>query len=564
MAVSSPGVPLGVVHAGCGAIIAERVSYHNTEDPTGPGGRVRRGRGAGAIYDLITSRTMLRRERTTMRELELDGIHDDGEHIVLRDLDGEQYTLRIDEALRAAVRRDRPALGLIQSSEATALRPREIQALLRGGRTADEISDMASIDVEHVRRYEGPVLAERGFTAERARTFKVDRSGGPVLDEIVTERLAARQALEGLRWDAWRLPDGTWNLELVFRSGGRDREAHWIADMTRQVVVAEDDEARWLSLDDDALDQPVVGRARLTSLKSSVYDQESDADGASARPRRTAPRNLGRQAPSREDGSPRAASADAGPSGRGDRGDAIDESTLDALNARRGLRPVPASLDDEPTWSTLEEDEERSARSADEDALREYADSPREDLPEDVDEDDVDGGAPVDDEDLEVTGGPEGDIDAHQVDDSQDDADADGRDAGPTPLVVPGRTLEESVSSGERGTDDEPSAPAAGEGRGRGGSTAIPAANDTVDLTPLPGFDDVAYSPAEDSDAQSSADAEDGEAPGGSASRGSAAKNSGGKGAKKPAKGEKKSSSSRAKRSSIPSWDEIVFGSKHD
>ncbi|MCG7309000.1 septation protein SepH [Brachybacterium sp. ACRRE] len=477
-----------------------------------------------------------------MRELELDGIHDDGEHIVLRDPDGEQYTLRIDEALRAAVRRDRPALGLIQSSEATALRPREIQALLRGGRTADEISEMASIDVEHVRRYEGPVLAERGFTAERARGFKVDRSGGPVLDEIVTERLAARQALEGLRWDAWRLPDGTWNLELVFRSGGRDREAHWIADMTRQVVVAEDDEARWLSLDDDALDQPVAGRARLTSLKSSVYDQESDADGASARPRRTAPRSLGRQAPDRGDH----------PS-RGGRGDAIDEDALDALNARRGLRSVPASLDDEPTWSTLEEDEERSTRSADEEALREHSDAPREDLPEDVDEDDVDGGAQADDDDLEVTGGPEGDVDAERA-----DPDTEGAGAEPEPLVVPGRTLEESVASGDRAADEEPSAAAGSEADDAGRGTGFaPAANDTVDLTPLPGFDDVAYSPAEGAEAKSAKDGDGGQA-------GSTAQRSGGKDAKKSGKGEKKSSSSRAKRSSIPSWDEIVFGSKHD
>ncbi|MCU6387466.1 DUF3071 domain-containing protein [Enterobacter quasiroggenkampii] len=39
-----------------------------------------------------------------MRELELDGIHDDGEHVVLIDSDGDRYTLRITQALRAAVR----------------------------------------------------------------------------------------------------------------------------------------------------------------------------------------------------------------------------------------------------------------------------------------------------------------------------------------------------------------------------------------------------------------------------------------------------------------------------
>ncbi|PWH05835.1 DUF3071 domain-containing protein [Brachybacterium endophyticum] len=490
-----------------------------------------------------------------MRELELDGIHDDGEHIVLRDLDGEQYTLRIDEAVRAAVRRDRPALGLIQSSEATALRPREIQAMLRAGHTAENISQMASIDLEHVRRYEGPVLAERGFTAERARTFKVDRSGGPVLDSIVTERLAARQALEGTRWDAWRLPDGTWNLELVFRSGGREREAHWIADMIRQIVVAEDDEARWLSLDDDALDQPVVGRARLTSLKSSVYDQESDADGASARPRRSTPRSLQRpgSVPPQEQ-----TAEDERPVGTGSAadGDPIDEDALEQINARRGLRPVPLAGDEEPTWSTLEEDEQRSTRAADEEAEREYAVSgshPDQDtLPEAYDEDDVDGGTdrPEDDQ-LDVTGGPEGDTDPGE------DPEADGR----TPLVVPGRTLDESVAEGTEDPREDTHTPGTGEAtRGAAGerpAAAVPS-NDTVDLTPLPGFDDVPTRASANSGEQDTAAKSEDPAPDSGPRRGTK---------KDTKKGEKKngsSSPSRAKRSSIPSWDEIVFGSKHD
>src|SRR5690554_3458298 len=62
-------------------------------------------------------------ERTTMRELELDGIHDDGEHLLLVDSDGERYTLRIDKALRAAVRSDRPALNMIQAADAAPVRP---------------------------------------------------------------------------------------------------------------------------------------------------------------------------------------------------------------------------------------------------------------------------------------------------------------------------------------------------------------------------------------------------------------------------------------------------------
>src|SRR5699024_12299751 len=73
-------------------------------------------------------------------------------------------------------------------------------------------------------RYEGPVLAEREWAAQRARAFP-DGRGGPSLDEVVTERLAARQATEDTAWDAWRRPDGSWTLELSFSAAGRDRKS---------------------------------------------------------------------------------------------------------------------------------------------------------------------------------------------------------------------------------------------------------------------------------------------------------------------------------------------------
>ena len=45
-----------------------------------------------------------------MDELELVGLADDGEHLVLTRADGQRFRVRIDEPLRAAVRRDRPQL----------------------------------------------------------------------------------------------------------------------------------------------------------------------------------------------------------------------------------------------------------------------------------------------------------------------------------------------------------------------------------------------------------------------------------------------------------------------
>ena len=67
----------------------------------------------------------------------------------------------VDEALRAAARRDRPRLGQLQIEIEGGLRPREVQALIRRGLSAEEVADRAGWTVEKVRRFEGPVLAER-------------------------------------------------------------------------------------------------------------------------------------------------------------------------------------------------------------------------------------------------------------------------------------------------------------------------------------------------------------------------------------------------------------------
>lgn len=387
-----------------------------------------------------------------MRELQLDGIHDDGDHLVMTDSDGERYTLRIDEALRAAVRRDRPALGMIQAAQHAPLRPREIQAMLRAGRDAEEIARIADVDVEHVRRFEGPVLAEREYIAERARTFHVGRGGGPTLGDLAAQRLRARQADPEARWDAWRNDDGTWTIELAFEAGGRAREAHWNVDMPRQAVTADDDEARWLTDDEAPVAGEGRGRPRLTAVKGRVYDVEADG-GVDHE-----------EAPSTPWGSVRRTPRDEHPA-------AIAEDDLDALNARRGLRsltsrtaPSDASQEGQEgqegsVWSRLDE-----AADPDAEALREHAD--------------------------EVDPPEGGDTEADEV----EGEGAETRDA--------------EDGTGTDAEDRTPSAPESHHG-------------DTVELTPLPGFD--------------------------------------GEGSPAPAK-----KKPRTKRSSIPSWDEIVFGSKSD
>ena len=94
-----------------------------------------------------------------MQDLQLIGVHEDGEHLLLTGADGERFQMPIDDALRAAIRRDRPHLGQLQIEVDGGLRPREVQALIRAGASSQDAATRAGWTIEKVHRYEGPILA---------------------------------------------------------------------------------------------------------------------------------------------------------------------------------------------------------------------------------------------------------------------------------------------------------------------------------------------------------------------------------------------------------------------
>jgi hypothetical protein len=190
-----------------------------------------------------------------MHDLRLVGVHEDGEHLLLSGPSGEQYLLTVDESLRAAVRRDRAHLGQLQIEMSGELRPREVQAQIRAGATADEVAARSGWPVDRVRRYEGAVLAERAHITDLARAVTLRRRGSdttsPTLSSRVEQRLAARGVeIHENGWDSWRAEDGPWMVTLRFLAGGREREARWLYDPVARTVSAQDDEALWLSEDE--------------------------------------------------------------------------------------------------------------------------------------------------------------------------------------------------------------------------------------------------------------------------------------------------------------------------
>ncbi len=214
-----------------------------------------------------------------MPELRVMAVSTDGTRLVLKAADGSEYTLPIDDRLRAAVRGDRARLGQIEIEMDSQLRPRDIQARIRAGATAEEVAQLAGIPVDRVRRFEGPVLAERAFMAERAQNTPVRRHGetaGPPLGEVVGERLMARRAEpDSVRWDSWRRDDGAWEVLLVFRAESETHSATWTFDPPRRLVSPADDEAQRLIGEEIAPEPTFPFVPRIARLP-----QEEDSLGA--------------------------------------------------------------------------------------------------------------------------------------------------------------------------------------------------------------------------------------------------------------------------------------------
>ncbi|MGR7002325.1 septation protein SepH [Yinghuangia aomiensis] len=210
-----------------------------------------------------------------MPELRVVAVSNDGTRLVLKAADGTEFSLAIDERLRAAVRGDRARLGQIEIEVESQLRPRDIQARIRAGATAEEVAQLAGIPVDRVRRFEGPVLAERAFMAERARKTPIRRQGeaaGPLLGEIVTERLHLRGAdSESVQWDSWRRDDGSWEVLLLYRVDGEMHSASWSFDPPRRLVTTNDDEARSL-VGEQGAETPFPFRPRPASLPRNTGD----------------------------------------------------------------------------------------------------------------------------------------------------------------------------------------------------------------------------------------------------------------------------------------------------
>ena len=218
-----------------------------------------------------------------MQHLTPVGLSKDGKSLVLVSNAGEEFAVPVDHRLRAALRGDQARLGQLEMKMESALRPRDIQARIRGGESAEEVAAAAQTTVDAIMGFAAPVLAERAHVAQSAQKSSIRRRSTEASTAAGTLDQAARGHLstvgvraDDVEWDAWRREDGRWTLVAQYAVSGSPRRAEFTYDQPGRYVVADNQEARLLT--GEATSTPAGGSSpgrRLSSVPSaSAADDE--------------------------------------------------------------------------------------------------------------------------------------------------------------------------------------------------------------------------------------------------------------------------------------------------
>lgn len=217
--------------------------------------------------------------------------------LIVVSAEGARFLVPITEALHTALRQNRPA-----ALAAHRVPPREIQALIRQGLTAQQVAAQTGEPLEYIQRFEGPVLAEREYVVTAARTVPVavaaelEAGTTGTFGSVIDRRLSALGARD-VRWES-RKTDAHWLVSVSFLDGETARTATWTFDPKKSALAPVDHEAHSLSQQGDAA-TPVLPRLRAVPIDgeggsrfdSGAFSPLGSADGpdAAATPPATAP-----------------------------------------------------------------------------------------------------------------------------------------------------------------------------------------------------------------------------------------------------------------------------------
>ena len=198
-----------------------------------------------------------------MSELRLTGKTEDGNHLALVYNEGNNYSVRISDNLRATV--NQPRLTSVPASDASeTMSVREIQRRLRAGESFEQVAREGQITVDKVERFSGPIMQEREYILDRARELVMRKDAyrsDLTFSDVALAKLSPRGVdIDQISWNTWRLPDGIWHIELHFPNRDGSGVATWNFDMARRALEASDDNGAWL------LDEELAARPTATAI----------------------------------------------------------------------------------------------------------------------------------------------------------------------------------------------------------------------------------------------------------------------------------------------------------
>lgn len=481
-----------------------------------------------------------------MRELRLAGIHDDGENLVLESADGTTYLLPIDQNLRQSIARAR-RISPLRGGKGSSFGPRDIQTRFRQGATVEEIAAESGWEPERVRRYEWPIVAERANIIRLARTVLVKPSPGQTqpaqsLDQMI-EAVSQRYHFfdSPMDWSTWQQESGQWTVSLDLALPEEAQKAlpqavmfpaRWTFNPANQSIYASNESAYFLMGRDQA-----SGQAQNQQSPSRQEAAEEQAKKEEPQPAPSAPAS---QLPSLPANQPAAA-----------------KDQPSELAARPGVRSF-----DQASERKLADLLERARRTS-------------RNQPEGRDEQ-----APGQDETLELDSAPLGqDSDQLPAEDQPDQdpqlqgqaSDSLGQSASPTQLGTPtqlGQQVEapagaepaQSAASAQLGEATELPTAASPAEAAEPTTPATPAAPATPSAPATPA---TPAAPVNQSAASPQAEAASApQAPAASDQPEQARSTASAEGQEQEESKPAQPKPSRGKRTSVPSWDDIIFGNQ--
>lgn len=291
-----------------------------------------------------------------MENVTIVGTEDD--LLILATGSGERFALAIDDVLHREIRRarrrdegDKPRVTVS---------PREIQAHIRSGLSAAETAELLGVDVEHVTRFEGPVLAEREHIVGQALAVpvligsEVEPDAQPTFGAAVRAKLADVGASDE-RWASWK-DDSGWVVKLEFTAAEVSHDARWGFDPRRSALSPLNSDASQLSRQ-GSLPDGLIPRLRAVegARHESPYKDDSRFDSGAFGPRLLpAPEAEVDEPlmPERSDPAAQAAAINRAPNESNTSAETAD--LLEALRRRRGQRESAPAVSDADERETPE------------------------------------------------------------------------------------------------------------------------------------------------------------------------------------------------------------------